>query len=75
VNKDRKENLTNRMVIASHLVKSLLSQIKEIETNEKTSANEKLSQIKKIREEISKVGTEIDSVKKEINLLTTYNVN
>jgi hypothetical protein len=75
VNKDRKENLTNRMVIASHLVKSLLSQIKEIETNEKTSANEKLSQIKKIREEISKVGTEIDSVKNEINLLTTYNVN
>jgi esterase/lipase len=75
VNKDRKENLTNRMVIASHLVKSLLSQIKEIETNEKTSANEKLSQIKKIREEIAKVGTEIDSVKNEINLLTTYNVN
>lgn len=75
MNKDRKENLTNRMVIASHLVKSLLSQIKEIETNEKTSANEKLSQIKKIREEIAKVGTEIDSVKNEINLLTTYNVN
>ena len=34
-----------------------------------------IDQIKKIQEEITKVGTEIDSIKKEIMLLTDYSIN
>lgn len=38
-------------------------------------SNEKLTEIKKIKEEITKVGTEIDSIKQEITLLSAYNIN
>lgn len=71
----RRTSLMARLLIATHEVKSLIYQIKEIEGNTQASPNEKLSKIKKIREEISKVGMEIDKVKREITLLNTYNVN
>lgn len=67
--------LTARMVVAKHTLKNLLSQIKEIESDAQTDINAKLSQIKKIKEEITKVGMEIDSIKREIRLLNSYNVN
>lgn len=72
---DRRITLNARVVVARHTLYNLLSQIKEIEADATTDANEKLSQIKKIKEEIVKVGTEIDSIKREITLLNTYNVN
>lgn len=68
-------DLTARMVVARHTLKNLISQIKEIEGDAQADVNVKLSQIKKIKEEITKVGMEIDSIKKEIKLLNSYSVN
>jgi septal ring factor EnvC (AmiA/AmiB activator) len=67
--------LTAKLLVATHVVRDLISQIRKIEADQQTSLNEKLSQIKKIREEIEKVGTEIDNIKRELKLLHTYNVN
>lgn len=71
----RRISLNAKLVVCSHTVKSLMVQISEIEADAQLPANEKLSKIKIIREELSKVGTEIDTCKKEITLLNTYNVN
>lgn len=71
----RRITLNARLVVAKHTVQNLLQQIKEIEGNTQTDVNEKLSQIKMIRDEITKVGTEIDNIKKEITLLNAYSVN
>lgn len=71
----RKTSLQTRLVVATHTVRSLLTRIKEIENNVQASDNEKLLQIKKIRDEIAKVGTEIDSIKKEFTLLNSYSLN
>lgn len=71
----RRSGLHARLVVAMHTVRSLLGRIQEIEDDTETSANEKLSEIKKIRDEITKVGTEIDSIKREITLLTAYSLN
>jgi len=67
--------LTVKLSMAIANVKLLMQKINEIETDTQTPAIEKLSQIKKIREELSKVGTEIDIIKKEITLLNAYRVN
>jgi peptidoglycan hydrolase CwlO-like protein len=72
---DRRITLNARVVVARHVLHSLLAQIKEIEADANTDVNTKLSKIKKIKDEITKVGTEIDSIKREITLLNTYNVN
>jgi type I restriction-modification system DNA methylase subunit len=72
---DRRISLNARVVVAKHTLRNLLGQIKEIEEDTQTDVTVKLSQIKKIKEEITKVGTEIDSIKREITLLNTYNVN
>jgi peptidoglycan hydrolase CwlO-like protein len=72
---DRRISLNARVVVAKHTLRNLIGQIKEIEGNAQTDVNVKLSQIKKIKEEITKVGMEIDSIKREITLLNTYNVN
>ena len=71
----RRTTLQARLLVATHTVRALLDQIKEIEGNVQASDNEKLSQIKKIRDEIAKVGTEIDSIKKEFMLLNSYSLN
>lgn len=73
--------LINNLDLQAHLlealdiVKDLLRQIKEIEANTQMPAIEKLSEIKKIRAELNKVGTEIDNIKKEIKLLSTHLLN
>lgn len=71
----RNTSLMARLLIATHTVRNLLLQIRQIEADAQTHPNEKLSQIKKIKTEIDKVGMEIDSIKREITLLHTYNVN
>ena len=71
----RRITLNARVVVARHTLYNLLGQIKEIEADANTDVNVKLSKIKKIKEEMAKVGTEIDSIKREITLLSTYNVN
>jgi hypothetical protein len=67
--------LSTRMLIAAHTARGLLEQIKKIEENIQTSTMEKFSQIKKIREEIVKVGVEVDNIKREFTILSTHNVN
>ena len=73
--------LLNSLYLQLHLlealdtVNNLLRQIKEIEANSQMPAIEKLSEIKKIRAELNKVGTEIDNIKKEIKLLSTNLLN
>jgi type I restriction-modification system DNA methylase subunit len=52
-----------------------LLKIAELEQDTEAPLEAKLSEIKKIKDEITKVGTEIDSIKREITLLNTYNVN
>ena len=71
----KKQALNTKIVICNHTLKHLLKQIKIIEQDDQTSVNYKLSEIKKIQEEITKVGTEIDIIKKDIMLLGDYNVN
>lgn len=75
MNDSRRISLSAKLLVCTHTVRSLITQIKEIEVDAKASVNEKLSKIKMIREEINKVGTEIDKLKKEIILLNTYSVN
>jgi hypothetical protein len=63
------------MLIAVNNLKDLLEQIKKIEDDVQTPTIEKLSKIKNIKEEISKVSVEIDSIKERSTLLITHNVN
>ena len=67
--------LTIKMKACMHTLKSLLRQIKTIEADTQSPINDRILQIKKIQEELGKVGTEIDSVKKEIKLLRIYTLN
>jgi division protein CdvB (Snf7/Vps24/ESCRT-III family) len=64
-----------KLLIAIDAVKSLTAKIKELEEDMQTPVIQKLSQIKKIKEELSKVGTEIDMIKKSIKLLSDYHIN
>lgn len=68
-------DLNAKLVVCSHTIKSLMRQIKEIEDDAQVPAIEKLSKIKIIHGELSKVGMEIDIVKKSLTLLATYNIN
>jgi len=71
----RRGTLETRLVVAKETVRSLLFRIHEIEMSAQLSDNEKLSKIKIIKDEMIKVGTEIDNIKKEINFLNSYSVN
>ena len=75
MNDYRRVQLSTNMLICSYTVKKLLLKIAELEQDTDAPLEAKLSEIKKIKDEITKVGTEIDSIKKEITLLNTYNVN
>jgi len=71
----RKISLSAKLLVCTHTVRDLITQIKKIEDDTQTSANEKLSKIKMIREEITKVSVEIDKLKNEIKLLRAYSIN
>jgi hypothetical protein len=75
MDKHQKDLLASRLFVTTSKLYSLIGKIKEIEEDSQTPTIEKISQIKKIREEMSKVGTEIDSIKKEITLLNKYKLN
>lgn len=75
MSESRRIQLSANMLVCSYTVKNLLTKIYALEADTQVPAEEKLSQIKKIKEEITKVGTEIDKIKKEIKLLNSYNVN
>lgn len=63
------------MIACEYIVKNLLGRIEVLEVDEKLSTNEKMLQIKIIKEEMTKVGTEIDTLKTEITLLNACNLN
>jgi hypothetical protein len=71
----RRDQLAAKMLVASYTARNLLERIGALEADKELTTEEKFTQIKIIREEISKVGTEIDSIKKEITLLNAYTVN
>lgn len=71
----RKDQLAAKMLTCSWTVRELLTRIAELENDKELSMNEKLSQIKIIKDEITKVGTEIANIKKDITLLNAYSVN
>lgn len=61
--------------MASCTVKELLLKISEIELNYEISTIEKISLIKNIREELTKVNIEVDDIKKEIIIINTHYIN
>lgn len=67
--------LHTKLSIAMLIVKSLLRHLNDVEANPQMPEIEKLSEIKKIREELDKIGAEIDTVKNEITLLKTSHIN
>ena len=71
----RRDQLAAKMLVCSYIVRGLLDKIRTLEADTAVPIEEKISEIKKIRDEMTKVGTEIDSIKKEITLLKSYNVN
>lgn len=68
-------SLQTRLMEASITIHSLLNKIEEIEKDQITSVADKRVKIKKIKEEITKVGMEIDNIKREYRLLNAYRVN
>lgn len=56
-------------------VKELLNEIYEIEADDQAPAIEKLSRVRKIKEELNLLGQQVDNIKREFNLLTHYRVN
>ena len=67
--------LETKLVIAKQTILALLKQLRGIESDTKTPAETKLLQIKKIKEELETIGTEVDNIKNEITLITDYRVN
>ncbi|MGI0058156.1 MAG: hypothetical protein ACREBJ_00170 [Nitrosotalea sp.] len=72
---DRNAQLAQKMLVCSYAARGLLDKIRSLEANTQVSQEEKFFQIKKINEEITKVGAEIDSIKGELTLLSSYSIN
>lgn len=64
-----------RLTIATQAMRNLLEDLDRLDADTKSSPNQKLEEIKKIRRELSKVELEIDKIKEEITLLKAYRVN
>lgn len=75
----KKQDLFNRITSCKLQLKTLMSRIDEaimtIDGKSNVDRSVQISEIKIIREDIVKVNQEIDSIKKEINLLNGYQVN
>lgn len=71
----RRDQLAANMLVCTHTIKTLIIRIADLENDKQLSNEEKFEQIKNIKLEISKVGMEIDSIKKEITLISDYSIN
>ncbi len=71
------EALQYKFQLEEHLVtvKSLMKQMDVVYFDPTLTEHQKMEELKKIREELSKVALEIDNVKKGIKLLTTRHLN
>lgn len=74
-NVSRRDQLAAKMMVCSQIMRELITRIADLENDTQLSNEEKFEQIKNIKLEISKVGTEIDSIKKEITLIRDYSIN
>lgn len=68
MSKTKKAIMFAKMMLCSEQLKLFTKQLHEIE-------NEKQDQIKIIKSEITKVGAEIDIIKKEVILISSYTIN
>jgi len=75
MNTNRRDQLITNMIVCNFTVRNLLDKIYALEADTESSVDDKFCEIKKIREEITKVGAEIDNIKKEITLLKTHTIN
>lgn len=75
MNKFKMATLEAELTRCTSTIKLLLCKIYEIENDEQSPITVRKEKLKIIREEINKVGMEIDKVRKEINLHGNYNVN
>jgi hypothetical protein len=75
MNKFRQASLAAKLIMCQATARFLLCKIDEIEHDEKTPIETRRAKLKIIREEISKVGEEIDNAKKDITLLDNRNIN
>ncbi len=75
MSKEEHQKIATKMLACKNTVKTLLDKIKTLETNTQFTTEEKIPKIQKIRQELTKVGTEIDNLKKEINLINAYKIN
>lgn len=71
----QKTMLIARLLICRQNIQELLQQIATIEIDTQTSTEDKIGQIQKIREELKKIGEEVDKIKQNITLLEAYEVN
>lgn len=76
VNVDKKFSKLNiKMKICKYTLTKLLLDISVLEKDNFLPINEKNSKIKIIKDELKKVGEEIDNIKKEITLMNNYKLN
>lgn len=75
MNDDRLAQLSSDMLACRYTVKKLLRRIFDLELDTETSSEDKMPEIKKIKDEMMKVGEDIAKINQEIRLLRDYNVN
>ncbi len=61
-------SIKEKLLIARNIIKNLLSSIDEIENNNKLSIKDNMIKIKKIKEELTKVQSDVDILKNKIIL-------
>lgn len=67
--------LQAKLIIYKDDIRLLLKRLDDIEQDTQTTNENKLAEVKKIREEMSKISKEIDKIRQDITLLDVHKVN
>ena len=67
--------LETKLLVTTHALRDLADGLGRLEADEKIPLNQKLEEIKKIRQKIDKVAREIDSINKEVKFLKDCCIN
>jgi hypothetical protein len=67
--------LETRLLVSTQTLKDLVEELNQFAADKKVLPNQRVEEIKKIRQKIDKVGTEIDTINKEVKLLKDCQVN
>lgn len=67
--------LQAKLIIYKDDIRFLLKRLDDIEQDTQTTNENKLVEVKKIREEMSKISKEIDKIRQDITLLDAHKVN